>query len=397
MKLSYLPLASVLLFSYASHAQETDRIPEIEVDFDIPGSEVTDFLGDGGIDFDDGDAEATGMKRWFEKWPADLVVAPIPGRSPQLGWTLALAGGYFIQEQSAEPDQPKSIVGGFAMWAENGSYIYGGGASLHLMDNRLRVKGGAAYADVTYRYYGLGDGQNQLPFNIDVIQKMPLYAAQASWNFWKNLFVGVGYFGGEVDTSFKITFENPNLPDSIVLDIGAFTIPFEWDTRDHELFPRDGWLIDGRATYYRDSAGGDIDADVYKVAFNNYRPIGENNVLASRLYFRGTEDNVPFFLLSTFGGSKDLRGYPSGRYRDRLMYALQTEYRWQVNNKWIVTGFVGVGEVAAEFSEFGDDFLPAAGVGVRYVVSDKHRVSLSFDVAQGKHDPEFYFGINEAF
>lgn len=125
--------------------------------------------------------------------------------------------------------------------------------------------------------------------------------------------------------------------------------------------------------------------------------MGESNVLASRLMLRGTDEGVPFFLLSTFGGSKDLRGYPSGRYRDRMMYALQTEYRWQATNKWIFTGFAGVGEVAATFGDFGEEFLPAAGVGVRYVLSQKHKVGLSFDIAEGKHGTEYYFGVGEAF
>jgi outer membrane translocation and assembly module TamA len=84
-------------------------------------------------------------------------------------------------------------------------------------------------------------------------------------------------------------------------------------------------------------------------------------------------------------------------YRDKMMYALQGEYRWQMNDKWIFTGFAGFGEVAPDVSEFGRDFLPAAGVGARFVVSQKHRVSLSFDVAQGKHGTEYYFGVGEAF
>jgi outer membrane translocation and assembly module TamA len=110
-----------------------------------------------------------------------------------------------------------------------------------------------------------------------------------------------------------------------------------------------------------------------------------------------TSGNAPFFLLSTFGGSTDLRGYPSGRYRDRMMYALQSEYRWQVNDQWIATGFAGFGEVAADMSDFGENFLPAAGVGLRYVLSQKHRVGLSFDVAVGDDGAEFYFGVGEAF
>jgi hypothetical protein len=55
------------------------------------------------------------------------------------------------------------------------------------------------------------------------------------------------------------------------------------------------------------------------------------------------------------------------------------------------------GEVAPDFGSFGGDYLPAAGVGARFVMSQKHRVSLSFDVAQGKDGAEYYFGVGEAF
>ena len=391
-----LILALMAVPSFAA-AQDSDLIDEVDYDIDLPGAELTEIMGDGGLQLDESDAEGGALKRLVEKWPADLVVAPIPGRSPQLGWTLALGAGYFIQNKSAEPTDHPSILGGFAMWAENGSYAYGAGGNFHLMDDRLRIKAGAAYADVTYRYYGRGDGQNQLPLNIDIIQEMPLYFVQGLWNVWGRLYLGLGYLGGEVDTRIRVTLVDPILPDSIALDVGALTVPFEWDSRDHEQFPRDGWYINGRATYYRKDGGSDFDADIYKIALNNYLSMGESNVLATRLMVRGTDDGVPFFLLSTFGGSKDLRGYPSGRYRDRMMYALQTEYRWQATDKWIFTGFAGVGEVAADFSEFGDDFLPAAGVGVRYVLSEKHKVGLSFDVAEGKHGTEYYFGVGEAF
>jgi outer membrane translocation and assembly module TamA len=148
---------------------------------------------------------------------------------------------------------------------------------------------------------------------------------------------------------------------------------------------------------YRESSGSDFDAETYKIAANYYLPIGERNVLASRAMLRWTEGDAPFFLLSTFGGGTDLRGYPSGRYRDRMMYAVQTEYRWQFSERWIFTGFVGAGEVAEDFGDFGNNYLAAAGVGARFVLSKKHRVGLSFDVARGKEGTEVYFGVGEAF
>ena len=369
-----------------------------ETDFDLPASEMGDSIADGGLELTDVDFEGNPLKRFAEKWPDDLVIAPIPGRSPQVGWTLALGGGYFLGSRDEDSDVAPSILGGFGWYAENGSYAFGAGGNLHLLDDDLRVKFGAGYMDVQYRYYGRGFEQNDLGVYLDILQEAPMYFGSASYRVWKKLYIGLGYVAGSVDTRPKIVTDESNFLDpTLSLDIGAITIPIAVDTRDHEQFPRHGWLMEGRTMLYRKDAGGDFDAETYMISLNRYIPMRENDVLALRGYFRTTGGSAPFFILSTFGGSSDLRGYPSGRYRDKSMYAVQGEYRWAMNDSWIFTGFAGFGEVAPDFGSFGGDYLPAAGLGARFVVSQKHRVSLSFDVARGKDGTEYYFGVGEAF
>jgi outer membrane protein assembly factor BamA len=357
-----------------------------------------DSIADGGLELADVDFEGSSLKRFVEKWPDDLVIAPVPGRSPQVGWSLALGGGYFLESKDEDSDVAPSVLGGFAWYAENGSYAYGLGGNLHLLDDDLRVKFGAGYMDVKYRYYGRGEGQNDLGVYLDILQEAPMYFGSASYRVWKKLYIGLGYIAGSVDTRPEIvTDETTFLDPTLSLDIGAITIPIIVDTRDHEQFPRHGWLMEGRTMLYRKDVGSDFDAETYMISVNRYLPMRDNDVLAFRGYFRTTGGNAPFFILSTFGGGSDLRGYPSGRYRDKAMYALQGEYRWALNDSWIITGFAGFGEVAPDFGSFDGDYLPAAGVGARFVVSQKHRVSLSFDVAQGKDGTEYYFGVGEAF
>ena len=381
-------------------AQEPIEVAEDDRDFDLPGGQAADLVADGGLELSDASFEAGALKRLAAKWPEDLVIAPVPGRSPQLGWQLTLGVGYFLDPKDEDSDKPASIIGGFGMTAENGSYAYGAGTYLHLLDDDLRIKAGAAYADIRYEFFGVGNDQNRLDLSVFVRQKMPLFFGTATYRLWKNLYAGVGYTGGTVDTRFRfeVAIPDPNLVNPIgELDIGAWMIPLEWDTRDHQQFPRSGWKVDGRAMMYRDAAGSDFNAETYKIAGNYYLPMRDRDVLATRLMVRWTKGDAPFFLKSSFGGGVDLRGYPSGRFRDNMMYAVQTEYRWQFNDSWIFTGFVGVGEVAKNFSDFGDYYLPAAGVGTRFVLSKKHKVSLSFDVARGRTGTEYYVGVGEAF
>jgi len=378
-------LTSIAAFLVVTQAlaQTSEEADNAERDFDLPAAETADLVGDGGLDLDDADFVGNPLGRLAKKWPEDLVIAPIPGRSPQLGWQLTLAGGYFLNSRKEESESPPSV---------------GGGAYLHLLDDKLRVKAGAAYADLRYLFYGVGNDENRLGIGLDILQEMPLYVANAKWRVWRKLYIGLGYSGGTVDTRVRLALPDPNLVNPLgKLDIGAWMIPLEYDSRDHEQFPREGWKIDGRAMFYRKSSGSDFNAETYKIAVNRYLPLGEENVLAVRAIARYTGGKAPFFLLSTFGGKTDLRGYPSGRYRDQMMYSLQGEYRWQVNERWIFTGFVGVGEVAASFGDFGSNYLPAAGLGARFVLSKKHRVGLALDIATGKDGTEVYFGVGEAF
>ena len=397
MRLDLVAVTALFVMAPA-RAQTGGETVDPEREFEVPGTDIADTHGDGGLH--PGDAELVGnpLKNLIKKWPEDLVIAPIPGRSPQMGWQLALAAGYFLESRDPDSDVAPSIVGGFAMVTENGSSAYGGGVNLHLMDDNLRVKAGAGYMDIRYRFYGIGNDAGERGISTDILQNGPMYFASASWRVWNKLYAGLGYLTGNIDTRLRFT-----LPDSLAfdpslkLDFGAYAIPIEFDSRDHEQFPRDGWFVSGRAMLYRDSAGSDFDADIFKIAVNHYRPMGEQNVLASRVFLRSSSGDAPFFLLSTFGGSTDLRGYPTGRYRDRMMYALQSEYRWQFNDSWIFTGFAGFGEVAENFGEFGRNFLPAVGIGARFVLSKKHRVTLSTDIAVGNDGTEFYFGVGEAF
>lgn len=392
---------------FATTGNGAEQTEQDEDDFELAGANIG-ALGDGGtLDLADASFVGNPMSSVSRGWPEDLVIAPVPGRSPQIGWNLTLAAGYFFDNDDAEDqvddgdeNARKSAIGGFAMIAENGSYAYGAGANLHLLEDKLRVKAGAAFADIEYAFYGIGNDLPDLGVSVDILQEMPLYFGSASYRVWSKLYLGLGYLGGTVDSTVRFSISDP-LPfavPSVKLDLGAITIPLQFDSRDHEQAPSSGWLINGRASLYRESVGSDFDADIFMVNVNHYRPVRERDVLAFRAYARKTGgDDTPFFLLSTFGGSTDLRGYPSGRYRDEMMYALQSEYRWRFSEKWIFTGFAGFGEVAEKFSDFGENFLPAGGIGARFVLSEKHRISLSADIAVGNDGTEYYFGVGEAF
>ena len=120
--------------------------------------------------------------------------------------------------------------------------------------------------------------------------------------------------------------------------------------------------------------------------------------MALQAYGYFTEGNVPWSEMGALGSDVIMRGYYSGRYRDKNYIAAQAEYRVPLNK---VSGFVffaGFGEVAHTLNAFTVQGLkPDAGLGYRFTVDRRERLNIRLDYGIGRNTTNFYFTIAEAF
>ncbi len=351
-------------------------------------------------------------------WPDGLLVVPIPSRSPVLGWSVLLGTGYFFQPNKDDAKSPPSIVGGGVFVSENGSKALAAGSQLYLKEDKIRITAAGGYMDVNYRIYS---NPEQGEF-IDVKQRGGLALVGAKYAVWDNVFLGARWIGFRANTFARFGDNDSGIQDldrNYILNTdnwaSGIKIPLTYDTRDDQNFPRQGWNAELTYTSYNEAIGSDFDTEIYELFANYYHPFREADVLASRAYYKTVNGSPPFYLLSIFGTGADLRGYTPGRYIDRSMYAIQTEYRFKLMKKVYLAGFVGVGEVYGPISGFreivngdrqirdgistrpGDNLLPAGGLGLRYVLSERYKVSLRLDYAWGKDEGIYYLSVGEAF
>ncbi|MBJ2160695.1 MAG: BamA/TamA family outer membrane protein [Muribaculaceae bacterium] len=127
-----------------------------------------------------------------------------------------------------------------------------------------------------------------------------------------------------------------------------------------------------------------------------YKEVWKGGILAFRFHSRLTYGNTPWGLMSTLGGSDNMRGYYEGRYRDKSSADVCLELRQHVWRRNGVVAWVGAGTV---FSKFGDlrwrEVLPNYGIGYRWEF--KKKVNVRLDLGFGRHQMGFIFNINEAF
>jgi hypothetical protein len=120
--------------------------------------------------------------------------------------------------------------------------------------------------------------------------------------------------------------------------------------------------------------------------------------LAYNGFFYATGGQPPFYGNCIYGTNSELRGYTAGRYLDRYMFATQLEYRLVLPWRLGLVGFGGLGEVAPGGDAFRtDQFLPAGGTGIRFLLSKKFHVNLRTDFAWGKDNFTWSMGVGEAF
>jgi hypothetical protein len=170
------------------------------------------------------------------------------------------------------------------------------------------------------------------------------------------------------------------------------------DTRPSPGYARRGGLYEVR---YHHFAGGVDPFDRVEGEVVQHVPLlRENYVLSLRGYAASILDDdatVPFYLLSSLGGSDTLRGYPSWRFRDRNAAVTSAELRWIPNRNAVdVALFYDAGMVAPEFGDLSlRRFRSNVGVGVRF--HGPKGTPLRIEVARGDEGLRIVFAGSAAF
>jgi len=334
---------------------------------------------------------------------SEFFLVPIPSADPVLGAGLTLMGGCIFRPNKDDTVSPPSTIAAGGMYTENETWGAGGGAKMFLFEDTLRLLAGGGYADIKYDFYGVGSASGELGKSIPLNQQVR-----------GGVLEGLVRVKGKTYLGPRVAVTNSRIKrngDDIILADGT-TLPraeiqvqtatlgahLQQDTRDSQFYSVQGHVWDAKADFSEEAFSSDFTYQVYTMYWNGYKALSKKQVLAVRGFGQGCDGRVPFFVLSSFGAGSDLRGYPSGRYRDRMMLATQAEYRLVLNKRLGLVVFGGAGEVAHSWSDFNsDDILPSYGIGARYCLAQQNHLNLRLDYAVGKDDAVWYLAVGEAF
>jgi outer membrane protein assembly factor BamA len=278
------------------------------------------------------------------------------------------------------------------------------------MGRRIEFKVRGEYRDLTsLRFYGLGNASSA-----DDEATYLLNDRSVNAYFWLNprgLF-SLGAMGGVVSTLTDSGEEDESIEDLFdPTAVPGFQDPrteyavtgawAEFDIRDKWDEPPVGIVARVTGSRYEDTGISRHDFTRIVGDVKAYVPLGpRNRVLAFR--FRTSHSladdgkEVPFYLMETLGGAKDVRGYLEYRFRDTRNLLLSAEYRWEVWNYVDFSFFFDAGKVFRDASDFNLEKMHTGyGFGVR--AHAPPNFVLRFDLAKSTEGLRFHISGGPSF
>lgn len=346
-------------------------------------------------------ADASQASQKKKESRSSVVVAPIPISSPAIGTGLVLASGYIFPFKKSDTVSPPSVIGGAGLYTDNGSRGLALVGDFYLKQNTCHITTIYFRGNINYDFYGIGTGAGNAGLKLPLKQTGQAFLGEVLYRIGGRFFLGPRLLTGNSDITFRRSQEGPIPPPpnlGIQTNLTALGAHLNRDTRPNRFYPTKGTLLDFTFTFFSEGLGSKYSFRSYRVTFNHYQSLSENQVLAYNLFTCVTGGYPPFYGECIYGTNSEIRGYVAGQYIDRQMIATQLEYRLALPWRLGIVAFGGVGEVAPSLGEFRyRNLLPAGGGGLRFKLSSKYHVNLRADIAQGKNGHTFSMGIAEAF
>lgn len=345
-----------------------------------------------------GDENAADEKR--EK-RGTLIPIPIPIVSPTFGGGMVLGLGYVFKLKMGDMVSPPSAIGGAFAFTSSGTRAGVVGGRLYFAQNKYQTTFVFGKGRAIYDFYGPGVRPGQPAVSVELRQSGTVLFAEFMRNVGKRIFIGPRYQYRKISTRLNEAarpggFEIP--PIDLVSTTSALGFQVQRDLRDNSFYPTKGSLWSFTGDFFAKALGSNRDYQVYKAAYNGYRKIGKGQVLAYRGSVCAVSDRTPFFDLCYFGSSSDLRGYTTGEFQNRRMFAAQAEYRKELPYRLGLVAFAGFGGVARTWGDFQlDDLLPAAGAGIRFKLDKKNHINYRVDFGFGRSGYTVSMSVTEAF
>lgn len=327
-----------------------------------------------------------------------ITPVPIVFFSPETNWSFGAAALMQFKLKNQSPENNSSQIYAGAAYTLNKQILFYAPFQLYWNNDKNYSFGEIGFYKYFFQFYGIGISaleEDEELFDVN----FPRIDLNYTIKVQPNLYIGPGlYF-----ENFKVeNFESGGIIDSnnIAGKEGGLIIGLQFSTildqRDNIYFPSKGQKFTTKTSLFSNKFGSSYSFWLSDIDYSKYFSI-KNSVLAANFGAVLSNGEVPLHLLPLLGGSKRLRAYLKGRYRDN--YFIFSQLEWRSPEIYRLRGvlFSSLGGVNSTLNRFTvENFRITYGGGLR-VRLNKESVNLRLDYGFNRESSGFYFTVGEAF
>jgi len=281
-----------------------------------------------------------------------------------------------------------SVTATFGMYTVNNSWFTGLFRKETLPKYGLKYRAFIGYVDYNLAYYKEIEnaGEQKFDFNYKTV---PMLFSLSKKTF-KDVYAGVEYFHSKmvIDPNFEM-----QLPENISTadfdkTVASMAVFLDWDKRNTVFSPDKGLRVNLSYTVNDKWIGSDYKFEKLETFVHYFLPVTNKWVSGFRFEALQSYGDVPFHQLPYI----KLRGIPSYRYQGQATMLTETEQRFDLNLRWSILAYGGLGKVFQK----GDNFSEAKtvynyGTGFRYLLARTYGFRAGLDLAKGPDDCWGYY------
>lgn len=330
----------------------------------------------------------------------NFLLVPIIIKSPETKWGLGYASSYFFKIKKDDTLTRTSNLESIGLVTLRQQLVLMLGMNIYSPNEKYIFRMRNSFSKFPDKYWGIGD--NTSKHDMEQYSFHQFFTnPQLLRRLYSKIYVGVIW---ELQIVYNMEYKTNRLFDNTVkagknggISSGGGLIA-AWDTRNNAFSPNKGAFVQLNVLKFSAHTLSDFKFSNTIIDARKYIKIGWRNVLALQAYGYFSAGNVPFRYLATHGGSDNMRGYYSGRYRDNNQIYIQAEYRFPLFWRLGMVVFAGVGDVSDKVFEYRFNPLKyALGTGLRIALKPKEKLNLRIDFGIGHQSRATYVTVTEAF
>jgi hypothetical protein len=306
------------------------------------------------------------------------------------GWTLEGAREAFNRGEMLQTPSVSVAAGGYTF---NDSWFVGGGHLGVWRGDRIRYTGFGGYGSFNLSLAGVTPSEKDFSFDYNLegwglVQSLRWRLPDSRWfvgGTWTLVGLTTRFDADRLPTIGPVQRESRN---------GSLGAVLAYDSRDNIFTPNRGVSGTLEGKRHDDLFLGDYEYWQGDLDATSHHPVASSLVLAFRVRGSAVSDGAPFWGLP----GVLMRGVPAQLYLGERMAQGEAEVRWDLDSRWSLVGFGGMGWTRNTLRDQSlSRTVGAGGVGFRYLLARAFGVRGGLDVAYGSDGLAFYVTMGSAW